>query len=75
MRDASRAVFFDVDFTLIHPGPVFNGKGYRAFAARHGLRVDPSRFEGAVRRASFELDRLQDAVHRPEPFLRYADAF
>ena len=65
------AVFFDVDFTLIHPGRAFNGEGYRAFAARHGLRVDASRFEEAVREASIELERLQDGVYRPEPFLRY----
>ena len=34
----TRAVFFDVDFTLIYPGPVFQGEGYRAFCARtrHG---------------------------------------
>ena len=67
-----KAVFFDVDFTLIRPGPVFDGEGYRIFAARYGLRVDPLRFEDAVRLASVELDRLQDDVYRPEPFLRYA---
>ena len=66
------AVFFDVDFTLIHPGPVFDGEGYRAFAARHGLQVDAARFEVAVREASVELDRPQNEVYRPEPFLRYA---
>ena len=65
------AVFFDVDFTLIHPGPAFEGEGYRAFAARHGLRVDASRFEEAVRDAAVELERLHDGVYRPEPFLRY----
>ena len=72
VRESMQAVFFDVDFTLIHPGPVFDGEGYRAFAARHGLRVDPLCFDIAVRRASVELDRLQDEVYRPEPFLRYA---
>ena len=25
------AVFFDVDFTLIYPGPTFQGEGYAAF--------------------------------------------
>jgi HAD superfamily hydrolase (TIGR01662 family) len=65
------AVFFDVDFTLIHPGPAFDGRGYRAFAARHGLRVDASCFDEAVREASVELERLQDGVYRPEPFVRY----
>ncbi len=65
------AVFFDVDFTLIHPGSAFDGEGYRAFAARHGLRVDASRFDEAVRDASVELERLQDRAYRPEPFVRY----
>jgi len=27
------AVFFDVDFTLIYPGPTFQGEGYRRFGA------------------------------------------
>ena len=28
------AVFFDVDFTLIYPGPTFQGAGYQEFCAR-----------------------------------------
>ena len=47
LRDA--AVFFDVDFTLIYPGPTFRGSGYREFGARHGLDLDPARFDAAVR--------------------------
>lgn len=65
------AVFFDVDFTLIHPGPVFGGEGYRDFAARHGLQVDPLRFAAARNEAEEELGRLEDRTHRPEPYLRY----
>ncbi len=65
-------VFFDVDFTLIHPGPVFDGEGYAAFAHNHGLKADATRYEAAVRDASSELDDLQDAVYRPDPFVRYA---
>ena len=42
------AVFFDVDFTLIHPGPRFQGVGYEANCARHGVAVDPARFDAAV---------------------------
>jgi hypothetical protein len=34
-----RAVFFDVDFTLIHPGPAFQGHGYAEVCARHGVKV------------------------------------
>lgn len=67
-----KAVFFDVDYTLIHPGPVFGGHGYRDFAARHGLRVDPARFRTAVSEASAELDFARDTVYRPDPFIRYA---
>jgi len=58
------AVFFDVDFTLIHPGPRFQGVGYRESCARHGIQVDPARFEAAVAGADGLLDsadRLYDA--------------
>ena len=44
-----RAVFFDVDFTLIYPGPMFRGEGYRAFCERHGMEVDESRFDARGR--------------------------
>ena len=47
----TRAVFFDVDFTLIYPGPMFRGEGYESFCTRHGMTVDPSRFEAAVAQA------------------------
>ena len=69
---ATKAVFFDVDFTLIYPGPTFDGEGYRRFAARHDLQADPDRFAAAVVAASVELDRAQDDIYRPELFIRYA---
>ena len=50
------AVFFDVDFTLIHPGPAFQGAGYQAHCARYGITVDPVRFDAAVAGASDVLD-------------------
>ncbi len=66
------AVFFDVDYTLIHPGPTFDGSGYQSFATRYGLNVEPSRFSEAVRVASVELDEFNDNVYCPDPFIRYA---
>src|SRR5438094_937478 len=51
-----RAVFFDVDFTLICPGPMFGGEGYRAFCARYGMDVDAARFAAAVAGAAPRLD-------------------
>ena len=50
VQSATRAVFFDVDFTLIYPGPAFQGGGYRDFCARHGVEVDPERVRSRRRR-------------------------
>ena len=46
------AVFFDVDFTLIHPGPRFQACGYQDTCASHGIVVDPARFDEAVASAA-----------------------
>lgn len=64
------AVFFDVDFTLIYPGPAFQGNGYRDFCARHGIDVDPARFERAVAAASCLLEP-EGEIYDPELFVRY----
>ena len=66
-----KAIFFDVDFTLIYPGPAFQGEGYRTFCARHGMEVDPERFGAAVNSASHILDREQDAVYNAQIFIDY----
>ena len=65
------AVFFDVDFTLIYPGPTFRGSGYREFGTRHGLDLDPARFEAAVRSAASILDAAQGDIYDPAIFHRY----
>lgn len=72
-RFASRtaAVFFDVDFTLIYPGPTFQGEGYQRFCAAHGITVDAARFGRAVRAASEILDAQQEHVYDAEIFVRY----
>jgi len=66
-----RAVFFDVDFTLIYPGPTFQGEGYRAFCARYGIDVDPRRFPAAVAGAAHILDRQHDGAYDPQIFIEY----
>ena len=65
------AVFFDVDFTLIYPGPTFQGEGYERFCARHGMAVRRSQFAHAVRAASVVLDEQQEHVYDEEIFVRY----
>jgi putative hydrolase of the HAD superfamily len=66
-----RAVFFDVDFTLIYPGPTFRGEGYRRFAERYGLEVDVAAFDRAVASAAPILDRPASANYDAEIFVRY----
>lgn len=65
------AVFFDVDFTLIYPGPTFQGEGYARFAAQYGITVDRTRFGHAVRAASSILDDAQQHTYDGEIFVRY----
>jgi len=67
----TRAVFFDVDFTLIHPGPTFLGEGYRTFCARHGIDVEPARFAEAVSAAAALLDGPDDTRYSDEIFIVY----
>jgi putative hydrolase of the HAD superfamily len=67
----TKAVFFDVDFTLIHPGPTFRGEGYRAFCQRHGMAVDASAFQAAVESAAPLLDHPEETVYDAEIFVAY----
>jgi putative hydrolase of the HAD superfamily len=66
MSPATQAVFFDVDYTLIYPGPMFQAVGYRQACERHGITVDEARYPDAVRGALAALDheqvRYEDAV-------------
>lgn len=74
MHLITRAVFFDVDFTLIFPKSTFDASGYQSFGDRHGLSVmsDPRRFAAAVEVASSELEMAEDLVYKPDLFVRYA---
>lgn len=64
------AVFFDVDFTLIYPGPTFQGEGYRVFCERYGMTVDPQQFAQGVATAAPLLDAGDDS-YNPEIFVAY----
>ena len=66
-----RAVFFDVDFTLIFPGPALMGEGYRRFCAAHGVEVDPARFEQAVEASSLILDDVEEQIYNDDLFIHY----
>jgi HAD superfamily hydrolase (TIGR01662 family) len=66
MASSTKAVFFDVDYTLIYPGPMFQAVGYRQACERHGIAVEEARYADAVRAALASLDheqvRYDDAV-------------
>lgn len=67
-----RALFFDVDFTLIFPGPTFQGEGYERFCLEHGVSgVDAARFETAVAASSFILDEVEEPIYDDGLFIHY----
>lgn len=66
-----KAVFFDVDFTLIFPGPTFQAEGYRLACAAHGIDVDPAQFEAATAASSFILDDVEEQIYKHDIFIHY----
>ena len=66
MAADAKAVLFDVDFTLIAPGPTFRGEGYCAFASRYGMALDAARFSDAVIAAAPLLDGPEDTQYDDE---------
>ena len=66
-----RAVFFDVDFTLIFPGPTFQAEGYRRACAAHGIEVDPARFDEATAASSIILDEVEEQIYNHDVFIHY----
>jgi putative hydrolase of the HAD superfamily len=66
-----RAVFFDVDFTLIFPGPTFQAEGYRRACAAHGVEVDPHRFDDATAASSIILDEVEEPIYNDDLFVHY----
>jgi hypothetical protein len=62
-----RGVLFDVDLTLIRPGPMFRAEGYQAFWTRYGIAVDSSIFDFAVASAAPLLDGPEDALYDDVP--------
>ena len=45
-------MFFDVDFTLIYPGPRFQASVYQASCEAYGVTIDVSQFDVAVAEAA-----------------------
>lgn len=68
-----RAVLFDVDFTLARPGPELGPEGYRKVGERHGLELDPSRYEESRLAALDALQRHPEHVHDDEIWVAFTE--
>src|SRR5213082_2555537 len=72
-RVTLRAVLFDVDFTLARPGPELGPDGYVRAGERHGLRLEPARYETARDAALVELRRHPELEHDDEIWFRFTE--
>jgi len=68
-----RAVLFDVDFTLARPGPELGPEGYVRAGQRHGLRLEPGRYEAARDAARVDLRRHPELEHDDEIWFRFTE--
>ena len=68
-----RAVLFDVDFTLARPGPELGPEGYVRAGERHGLRLEPGRYEAARDAAFVELRHHPELEHDDEIWFRFTE--
>jgi HAD superfamily hydrolase (TIGR01662 family) len=68
-----RAVLFDVDFTLARPGPELGPEGYVRAGERHGLTLEPSRYEAARDAALVDLRRHPELEHDDEIWFRFTE--
>jgi HAD superfamily hydrolase (TIGR01662 family) len=67
------AVLFDVDFTLARPGPELGPEGYVRAGERHGLRLEPGRYEVARDAALVDLRRHPELEHDDEIWFRFTE--
>jgi HAD superfamily hydrolase (TIGR01662 family) len=72
-QETLRAVLFDVDFTLARPGPELGPEGYVRAGERHGLRLDPDRYEEARDTALVDLHRHPELEHDDEIWFRFTE--
>ncbi|HVM17666.1 MAG TPA: HAD family hydrolase [Gaiellaceae bacterium] len=72
MREV-RAVLFDVDFTLVRPGPELGPEGYRRLGEQYGLDLDASRYDEARERAFEDLQRHPELEHDDEIWVAFTE--
>jgi putative hydrolase of the HAD superfamily len=68
-----RAVLFDVDFTLVKPGPELGPEGYRRRGEQFGLELDPARYEEARVAALESFQRHPELMHDEEIWVAFTE--
>ena len=68
-----KAVLFDVDFTLFRPGPELGPEGYRRVGERHGLTLDPTRYDAARAAAIETLQHNHELVHDEDIWIAFTE--
>jgi HAD superfamily hydrolase (TIGR01549 family) len=66
-------VVFDVDFTIARPGPDLGPEGYVSLGRRHGLELDPARYDEARRAAFTTLKRHPELDHDEEIWVLFTE--
>jgi HAD superfamily hydrolase (TIGR01549 family) len=69
----TRAVLFDVDFTLCRPGPELSPDRYARIAARHGITLDIAGYDDAREAAVLSLKRHPELLHDESIWHRFTE--
>jgi HAD superfamily hydrolase (TIGR01549 family) len=70
---ALKAVLFDVDFTLVKPGPDLGPDGYQLLGRRFGLELDPARYPEARAAAIETVERHPELDHDEEVWVLFTE--
>jgi len=68
-----KAVLFDVDFTLVKPGPDLGPEGYQVLGRRFGLELDPARHAEARAAAVEAVERHPELDHDEEVWVLFTE--
>jgi HAD superfamily hydrolase (TIGR01549 family) len=68
-----KAVLFDVDFTLVRPGPELGPEGYVRIAARHGITLDAAKYAESRAKALETLRRDPELRHDEEIWIAFSE--
>jgi putative hydrolase of the HAD superfamily len=68
-----RAILFDVDFTLVRPGPELGPEGYARLARARGVELDLTRYATAREAALVDLKRHPELDHDEEIWIAFTE--